>query len=336
MIETTSNPDIKTWETFVYNHPRGNIFQTPQMAEVYKNTKNHTSLTLAAVDSGSGDITALVNAVIVRQYGGPLGSFTSRSIITGGPLYYDNPLGHESVRLLMEQYDAIAGRSALYTEIRNLWNTKNIPLPRDYSYEEHLNFLVDLSAGEEQLWKNLSQSRKHGVTKSRKKGVTIQEISGENELETLYHILKETYTRAHHPLADKSFFDSVYTHLVTKNLGKIFFACHEKAPVGVSLFLVYKQTIYAWYRGSLPEYSKLFPNDFLVWNTLEWGSKNNYSVFDFMGAGKPDQQYGVRDFKRQFGGALVNYGRYKKIHLPVKYWVSQRGLTLYKYVGNYL
>jgi serine/alanine adding enzyme len=335
MIEILSNPDKKIWENFVYNHPRGNIFQTPEMAEVYKNTKNHYSLTLAAIDSRSGEITALVNAVRIHQFSGPIGLFTSRSIISGGPLFNDNPEGYESVRLLMEQYDAITGRNAIYTEIRNLWDTKNVPLSREYTYEEHLNFLIDLSQGEEQLWKNLSQSRRHGVTKSRKKGVTIEEISSENDMETLYVLLKETYAKALHPLADKSFFDSVYTHLVSKNRGKIFFARHENASIGVSLFLVYKQTIYAWYRGSLQEYSKLFPNDFLVWHTLEWGSKNNYSVFDFMGAGKPDQQYGVRDFKRQFGGALVNYGRYKKVHSPIKYWVSQRGLTLYKKVGNY-
>jgi len=335
MIEIISNPDKKIWEHFVYNHPRGNIFQTPEMADVYKNTKNHFPLTLAAIDSRSDEMTALVTAVRIHQFSGPLGLFTSRSIITGGPLYHDNPKGHESVRLLMEQYDAIAGRSALYTEIRNLWDTKNFPVPRDYTYEEHLNYLVDLSAGEEKLWKNLSQSRRHGITKSRKKGVTIEEISSEHEVETLYLLLKETYNKVHHPLADKSFFNSVYMHLISKNRGKIFFARHENRSIGVSIFLVYKNTVYAWYRGSLQEYSKLFPNDLLVWHTLQWGSMNTYSIFDFMGAGKPDQKYGVRDFKRQFGGSLVNYGRYKKIHSPIKYWIAQRFLTVYKHMGNY-
>jgi len=37
MIDITDSPDIKRWGEFVYNHPHGNIFQTPEIAEVYMN-----------------------------------------------------------------------------------------------------------------------------------------------------------------------------------------------------------------------------------------------------------------------------------------------------------
>ena len=32
MIEITDSPDIKQRSEFVYNHPQGNIFQTPELA----------------------------------------------------------------------------------------------------------------------------------------------------------------------------------------------------------------------------------------------------------------------------------------------------------------
>ena len=322
MIDIVSNPDKATWGDFVYTHPQGNIFQTPEMAEVYKNTKNYLPITLGAIDSHSDEIMSLVSATIINEF--------------GGPLYHDNPKGRESVRLLMKHYDTIAGRSALYTEIRNLRDTNNSPFPQDYLYEEHLNFLVELSAGKEKLWKNLSKSRRYGITKSSKMGITIHNISSENELETLYFLLKDTYSRARHPIADKSLFNAVYTHLVPKNLGKIFFANLENNSIGAIILLLYKQNIYHWYSCSLNEYSKFYPNDILVWHALEWGSLNNYSIFDFMGAGKPEQRYGVREFKRQFGGAMVNYGRYTKIHSPIKYWIAQQGHATYKRVGKFI
>ena len=50
MIEITDSPDIKQWSEFVYNHSHGNIFQTPEMAEVYKRTKNYEPVSLAVVD----------------------------------------------------------------------------------------------------------------------------------------------------------------------------------------------------------------------------------------------------------------------------------------------
>lgn len=37
------------------------------------------------------------------------------------------------------------------------------------------------------------------------------------------------------------------------------------------------------------------------------------TTFDFMGAGKPNKPYGVREFKKRFGGELVEYGRYRLI-----------------------
>jgi len=51
MIEITDSPDTKQWSEFVLNHPHGNIFQTPEMAEVYRRTKNYEPVTLAAVDT---------------------------------------------------------------------------------------------------------------------------------------------------------------------------------------------------------------------------------------------------------------------------------------------
>jgi len=51
MIEITDSPDTKQWSEFVLNHPQGNIFQTPEMAEVYRRTKNYEPVTLAAVDT---------------------------------------------------------------------------------------------------------------------------------------------------------------------------------------------------------------------------------------------------------------------------------------------
>ena len=51
MIEITDSPDMKQWSEFVLNHPQGNIFQTPEMAEVYRRTKNYEPVTLAAFNT---------------------------------------------------------------------------------------------------------------------------------------------------------------------------------------------------------------------------------------------------------------------------------------------
>ena len=47
MVEITDSPGTKQWREFVFDHPQGNIFQTPEMAEVYTKTKNYEPITLA-------------------------------------------------------------------------------------------------------------------------------------------------------------------------------------------------------------------------------------------------------------------------------------------------
>jgi lipid II:glycine glycyltransferase (peptidoglycan interpeptide bridge formation enzyme) len=93
---------------------------------------------------------------------------------------------------------------------------------------------------------------------------------------------------------------------------------------------VYKDVIYGWYGGMDRAYSKYTPNELLMWHILSWGMENGYRVYDFGGAGKPDEEYGVRDFKAKFGGELVCFGRNTCIHAPFRLRLSQFGYNVYR------
>jgi hypothetical protein len=49
-----------------------------------------------------------------------------------------------------------------------------------------------------------------------------------------------------------------------------------------------------------------------------------------MGAGKPDIPYGVRDFKMEFGGELVEHGRFLCVRKPLLYWIGELGVKILK------
>jgi lipid II:glycine glycyltransferase (peptidoglycan interpeptide bridge formation enzyme) len=67
-----------------------------------------------------------------------------------------------------------------------------------------------------------------------------------------------------------------------------------------------------------------------MWEILRWGAENGYKVYDFGGAGKPEERSGVRDFKAKFGGQLVSYGRNTKNHSPQLIMVSKLGYKIYR------
>jgi serine/alanine adding enzyme len=47
-------------------------------------------------------------------------------------------------------------------------------------------------------------------------------------------------------------------------------------------------------------------------------------------AGKPEEEYGVRDFKAKFGGYLVNFGRNIHVHKPTWLGISKFGYQIYQ------
>jgi lipid II:glycine glycyltransferase (peptidoglycan interpeptide bridge formation enzyme) len=69
----------------------------------------------------------------------------------------------------------------------------------------------------------------------------------------------------------------------------------------------------------------IFPSVLATWAAIEHGAASDCAIFDFMGVGKPDEPYGVRDFKMRFGGTVVNYGRYIRINNQLKYAVAELG-----------
>jgi lipid II:glycine glycyltransferase (peptidoglycan interpeptide bridge formation enzyme) len=333
MIEITDSPDREQWSDFVYNHPYGNIFQTPDMAEVYKRTKNYEPITLAATTTNNDEILAILHAVVIKEMKGMLGKFSARSIIQGGPLFIDNEKGVEALRRLMEYYDEIARKEALYTDIRALWDTSNISglfNGLGYEYEEHLNFLIDLNRSEEEIWQGIHKSRRKGINRAASKGVKIEEMGDKKLVPFFYEIIDETYKHAKIPLADVSLFDSAFELLVPKSMAIFYLAKYENMYIGARAILNYKDLIYDWYAGALLEYLSLYINEALVWHSLKEGVNNGYHLFNFGGAGKPNEEYGVREFKRRFGGKMVNLGRYRKIYSPFKMKIAEKGFEVYK------
>ena len=333
MIEIIDSPDIKQWREFVYNHEHSNIFQTPEMAEVYKRTKNYEPITLAVIDDTTDEILAILQAVVIKEMKGILGTFSARSIIQGGPLFVEGEKGIKALKVLMKYYDRIARKKVLYTQIRNMQDTSRILTTFNdfgYAYDEHLNFLIDLTRSREELWNGLSKKRRNNIRRGKKRGVIIKEMEDKTLIPSLYDIIQETYKNAKLPLADMSLFESIFELLVSKNMAKFFLAMHGNKNIGAIVVLMYKGVIHDWYAGASRDYLQLCPNDISAWHVIDWGSDNGYYTFDFGGAGNPNEEYGVREFKKQFGGRPVNFGRYEKVHSPLKLWLAKKGFKMYR------
>ncbi|UCH92175.1 MAG: peptidoglycan bridge formation glycyltransferase FemA/FemB family protein [Candidatus Aminicenantes bacterium] len=329
-----SEIERRQWSDFVLHHPQGNIFQTPEMYEVYKNTKNYTPIFIGVVNPDNHLVGTLL-ANIIKEYSSIWGNLTSRSIIRGGPIVKDN--NEDVFQLLLTGYNNFVKNKVIYTQVRNLSNcsnTRNLFEIEGYTYEEHLDILIDLTKSEDNLEMQMHKERRHNIRRAINKGTTIEELKKLDKIKYTYELIKETHKRVKHPLADESLFHAAYNVLHPKKMIRYFFAVNNNKIIGVRIVLCYKEVVYDWYAGSTYEDRNKYPNDLLPWKVVLWSKRNGYKVFDFGGAGKPGIPYGVRNYKLKFGGHLVNFGRYIKIHKPLFMKIGTFGFKLYRKVGG--
>jgi len=321
--------DRLKWSHFIHNHSNGNIFQTPEMYEVFRDIKNCEPVFLALIDR-KNEILGVLLAQIQKFYSEFLSKFTARSVILGGPIIKDNDT--EIGKILLKKFDEIISKKVIYSQFRNLWCTKYYKDSFSncyYNYEEHLNILIDLTIGEEALWKGLNKSRKEGIRKARRNGLIFEASNSKDIIPTFYNLLKMTYKNAKLPYPSIDFFYSLSKNLSPNNI-KFFTLRKENKFLVILVALVFNRCLYAYYIGRILDnnYLKMKPVDSLYWEVLLWGLKNGCKTFDWLGAGKPNQEYGVRRFKLQFGGKLVEFGRYEKVYKPFLMKLGKFGLKL--------
>lgn len=315
------------WSAFVEQNTCGNIFHTPAMFEVFSQAEDHYPSLWAAVE-GEDQILALLLPVEIVLYS-QLRRFSSRAVVYGGVLSDPSPEGREGLSHLLEHYKRETRGRNLFTELRNISDTLDIqPIlcENNFFYEDHLNYLIDLDRTPEGVMNSIStRTRKHIRRGLRKGALTVQVASNPDQLDDCYDLFNKSYRMAQIPIAPKSLFEAAFNVLSPREMAQFLLAYVDDVPVAASIELLYKDVIYGWYSGMDRAYSSYTPNELLMWHILSWGAENGYRQYDFGGAGKPDEDYGVRHFKAKFGGKLVNFGRNKYVSSPLILKFSEVG-----------
>lgn len=323
--------DAPAWNEYVEAHANGTIFHTAEMIAVYEAAAQHEPFAAAAVNK-TGDIVAMLAAVRVETVAGMAGGMAARSVLYAEPLCNDDAQGIDGLVQLIRLHDQRMRTTTLFSEVRCVGppGAERVALQRcGYEYNDYLNYVVDLQQDEETLWKGLSRSCRKDIGRSRRKDVVVQDATSVAGVEEMYELVQCSYNRSKIPLANISLFHAALEHL-PEGVVQIRIARHDDAAVAAGIVLVFKGVVYAWYGGTnrVPGIS---PFDCLTWDEIRWGQEQGERLYDFGGAGWPDEEYGPREFKAKFGGELVSYGRYRKVYSSWKltlaktsYWLLRK------------
>lgn len=333
-VKVVNELNESDWKRFVDLHPKGNIFHTPEMFQVFAQTRGFQPKLWAAV-GGDGQILALFLPVQVTL--NPLlRPLTTRALSYGSVLCDPSVEGRQALALLLKAYTRANRGSCLFTELRNVSEMafeQPVLCEQGFTYEDHLNYLINLDLSPDEVFLNIGARTRKNIKKGLNKGeVDIREVTSPEDISACYRLLSQTYEAARVPLANRALFDNALELLHPKGMIRYTLAFVEGVPVAVSVELLYKKVMYGWYGGMDRSYARYVPNELLMWNILKWGAENGYCLYDFGGAGKPDEEYGVRDFKAKFGGELVCFGRNSYVHMPGALWLSKQGYQVMRQV----
>lgn len=324
IVSSASGVERKKWSDYVKGHPTGNIFQSPEYYDLSCSLKGYSGVVVFCLDGER--ICGLVVAVINRVSSILPGALSSRSVIQGGPLT-DND-DSEVARLLINEYNRQTKARVLFTQVRNLSDTgafREVFISTGYRYEDHLNYLFDLTRGPEALWSSIHPTRRKQINRAYRRNVTVtvSDSADREKLEACYSILQSVYRKAALPMPPPEYFINADIHFGQKGMLRIFTANTGDEIIGFRMVLSFRGELFDWYAASSEDHLESYPNDVLPWEVIKWGCENNYTRFDFGGAGHPEKPYGVREYKKRYGGDEVNFGRFLYAHNRLAYFLMK-------------
>ena len=318
------------WRALVAVSPVATWFQTPEAYDFFGGLSFIEPFGWAVKTDGK--LKGLALGWIQKDGHGLKRYLSRRAIVFGGPLL-DASITEEELKTLWNALTKNLSRKAIYIETRNFndfsrWS--DVVEECGFCYEPHYNVQVDTTSPET-LNAKLDRNRRRNIRKAMEKGVLIDANPSEADLKHYYAMLEMLYrTKVKTPLYPYEFFEK----LLKTPQGKFFMVKTPEGELigGVTCVCLESQAVYVWMScGEDRKYKEFAPSVMANYASIQYAAENGFPRFDFMGAGKPgDGGYGVRDFKLDFGGELVEQGRFVCVCKPLLYRIGKLGVKLMK------
>lgn len=153
----------------------------------------------------------------------------------------------------------------------------------NYEVRPLYNYIIDLTNGEEYLWNQFLKNLREGITKTVRRGAIVEE-SGVDGLNLIQNNLKRRYKEQNrNPSVSKDYLCEVYNSFHPENL-RIFICRFNGEVVGGTINICYKKKISSWLGSAKTNITGLYTNDLTQWECMKWACKNNFEIYEEIGA----------------------------------------------------
>lgn len=325
--------DRHAWSSLVGSSATASAFQTPECYDLFASVAYFRPFVLAAV-ADDGELLAVVSGAIYRDGNGPvMRYFSRRAIIYGGPLL-SSRITLSELQQLMEAVGRYLSGRAIYVETHNFADFSAYQpalQAAGFLREPHLDYIVETPPDEAVVFGRIQRRKREQIRSALRHGAEICDSPTDADIRDFYPLFRRLHhAKAHTPVPPVEFFLA----LAHSPIGRIVLVRHRGRTIAGSAILTLPgRAVYHLYvAGDDEHFRRLAPSSVAHYSVMRYAALNGFRRCDLCGAGRPDDHYGVRDFKAKLGGTLVEWGRNKKVLNRFLYRLGTIAVTLFKHL----
>jgi hypothetical protein len=169
---------------------------------------------------------------------------------------------------------------------------------------------LDLSVGPDQIFGRFEGNLRRGIGKAEREGVRV-EVSNSLEAMQIYYTLHcETRKKHGVPPQPFSFFQNLYHHFISKQLGIVAVAWYRSVPIAAAVFIHHGRNAVYKFSASNAAYVKLRGNNLVLWEAIRWYANQGLWSMHFGRTSFGND--GLRKYKSVWGTeeTVLEYFRY--------------------------
>ncbi|HZJ84722.1 MAG TPA: peptidoglycan bridge formation glycyltransferase FemA/FemB family protein [Syntrophomonadaceae bacterium] len=195
-------------------------------------------------------------------------------------------------------------------------------------------FRLDITPDEDTLLKNMHSKWRYNIRLAGRRGVSIREASGKNDLQIFYDILLETAKRDKFLIRGYEYFEWIWDNLVENKYAQVFLAEYEGQVIAATLAMLTGDKVWYLYGASSNEHRNVMPNYLIQWQMIQWAKEHKCKMYDFRGvSGDIDENnplYGLYRFKKGFSGEFTEFiGEWDYVYSAFFYFLWDKALPIY-------
>lgn len=319
----SGKPDSSEWKRLIERSKQSTIFQSEKCYDLYKNALGFDTFCFYVLENN-----ILVGLALgyIEKDGGFIMQFLSRRAIIHGGLLLADDASSNIVKTLCNGIVDELKKKTIYVEIRNYCNCEAYRKQIEstgFKYIDHLDIHVDTSDYQSMI-SNIYSNKKREIKLNLDLDVEIDLDPTLDDVISWYVILKTLYKKKiHTPLFPKSFFIKSFD----RDMIKYILVKYKGNVIGGVMCIGDDNVLYEWFECGEKK-GKINGSILATYAALKYASTNGYAMFDMMGAGRSGDSYGVRRFKSEFGGKIIELGRFVFICNKLLYKIGESGIWI--------